>query len=687
MEKKRIENTSSTSDKYSQNGIANTNYKLFVFKSNLFKDQSLRIVNNADKKPYFASSDIAKVLLYKNLDSMAKIFVKTNDKFQYKDAQFYNSALGLGIQPNAIFINLQGVNDVLLRTKSKNAKSLKKWLISEILPCFEEFYAEDDENDEGSEETKESNEEEEEGEGAEETKENDETKENNEINRVFKLKLSNNEISNIDVREDGYINITQLCKAGGKSFVEYNKVKQNQGYLEAISSFLRIPNTDLLDIKMSGTYAHPKVACHLAKWISSNFEEQILDFIEERESELPYIPEFKEFKLILSDGKEFSIPVRKDGYVNATLLCKASGKRIDNWMRLDSTKNLFREFSNSLRSEGVKSTDCLEGKYGGTFIHPDLAVQLAQWISPSFSLQVSRWIRELLLTGKVELGKEKSNEELENVYKEKLAEMGNQLENAKNEFKVLSKTHNSMLKRQKRTPYEIGSVVYVLSHEAFTGFYKTDYFKVGEATQKSGEDHSAFVKRLSGYNTSAPVNFKVNFLIYVEENQLLEQNILTGFRKNLNPCNKEWIKSVDFKTLTEYIITMCNMLNIEYKIVVNDPVVQNTESSSIQVEEIEEVDEINVNEVEDNIEEIEENVEQERKKINGKYECVTCHEYNVSEKKAKNCVSCARLLSRKVKERPTLEQLLDDVRRMSIVDIGKKYGVSDNCIRKWIRNQ
>ena len=667
MEKKRIENTSSTSDKYSQNGIVNTNYNIFVFKSNLFKDQSLRIVNNVDKKPYFASSDIAKVLLYKNLDSMAKIFVKTNDKFQYKDAPFYNSALGLGIQPNAIFINLQGVNDVLLRTKSKNAKSLKKWLISEILPCFEEFYAEDDE---GAEETKECD-----GEGAEETKESDgegSEEETKQSNKVFKLKLSNNVISDIDVREDGYINITQLCKAGGKSFVEYNKVKQNQGYLEAISSFLRIPNTELIDIKLSGTYAHPKVACHLAKWISSDIEEQVLDFIE-RKNESPHIPEFRDFKLILSDGKEFSIPVRKDGYVNATLLCKASGKRIDNWMRLDSTKNLFREFSNSLRSEGVKSTDCLEGKYGGTFIHPDLAVQLAQWLSPSFSLQVSRWIRELLLTGKVELGNEKSNEELENVYKEKLAEMGNQLENAKNEFKVLSKTHNSMLKRQKRTPYEIGSVVYVLSHEAFTGFYKTDYFKVGEATQKSGEDHSAFVKRLSGYNTSAPVDFKVNFLIYVEENQLLEQNILTGFRKNLNPCNKEWIKSVDFKTLTDYIITMCNMLNIDYKIVVNDPVVQNTVESCNQVEEI-------------NDNEVEENSDEERKKINGKYECATCHEFNISEKKATNCVSCARLLSRKVKERPSLEQLLDDVGRMNIVDIGKKYGVSDNCIRKWIRN-
>lgn len=41
-------------------------------------------------------------------------------------------------------------------------------------------------------------------------------------------------------------------------------------------------------------------------------------------------------------------------------------------------------------------------------------------------------------------------------------------------------------------------------------------------------------------------------------------------------------------------------------------------------------------------------------------------------------------LHRKV-ERPTYEQLLDDIRQMSMVQVGKKYGVSDNAIRKWIR--
>ena len=143
-----MENTSTTNGKYSQNGIVSTNYNLFVFKSILFRDQILRIVNNVDKKPYFLSSDVSKILLYKNLDSMAKMLVKDNDKFQYKETAFYSSATGLGIQPNTVFINLQGFNDVLLRTKSKNAKSLKKWLLSEILPCFDEFYTEESESEE-----------------------------------------------------------------------------------------------------------------------------------------------------------------------------------------------------------------------------------------------------------------------------------------------------------------------------------------------------------------------------------------------------------------------------------------------------------------------------------------------------------------------------------------------------------
>jgi hypothetical protein len=50
----------------------------------------------------------------------------------------------------------------------------------------------------------------------------------------------------------------------------------------------------------------------------------------------------------------------------------------------------------------------------GTYIHPDLQVIFGIWISDDFALQVSRWIRELLVTGKVELGDEKTITELQN---------------------------------------------------------------------------------------------------------------------------------------------------------------------------------------------------------------------------------------------------------------------------------
>ena len=36
-------------------------------------------------------------------------------------------------------------------------------------------------------------------------------------------------------------------------------------------------------------------------------------------------------------------------------------------------------------------------------------------------------------------------------------------------------------------------------------------------------------------------------------------------------------------------------------------------------------------------------------------------------------------------ERPSYEQLMEDVRTMSMLAVGRKYGVTDNAVRKWIR--
>lgn len=53
---------------------------------------------------------------------------------------------------------------------------------------------------------------------------------------------------------------------------------------------------------------------------------------------------------------------------------------------------------------------------------------------------------------------------------------------------------------------------------------------------------------------------------------------------------------------------------------------------------------------------------------------------------SKRCSSCSRLFSRKV-SRPSLEELQKDLSNSTYAAVGKKYGVSDNTIRKWIKAQ
>jgi hypothetical protein len=91
-----------------------------------------------------------------------------------------------------------------------------------------------------------------------------------------------------------------------------------------------------------------------------------------------------------------------DGYINLNQMADATGKRIDNWLKNQSTKDLIAEFevdrsSNSRNDQLALITSDTKVEFGGgTWAHPDIAIQFAQWCSPSFALQVSRWVREWL---------------------------------------------------------------------------------------------------------------------------------------------------------------------------------------------------------------------------------------------------------------------------------------------------
>lgn len=61
-----------------------------------------------------------------------------------------------------------------------------------------------------------------------------------------------------------------------------------------------------------------------------------------------------------------------------------------------------------------------------------------------------------------------------------------------------------------------------------------------------------------------------------------------------------------------------------------------------------------------------------------------CECGTLKDRGALSCRECYCKSMRKV-ARPNKEQLMEDIKTMSMVKVGKKYGVSDNAVRKWVK--
>ena len=84
-----------------------------------------------------------------------------------------------------------------------------------------------------------------------------------------------------------------------------------------------------------------------------------------------------------------------DGYVNATAMCKANGKQWNDYWRTDRATTYLEALG---AETGIPvSTLCLSLKGGarqGTWVHPQVAVELARWISAPFAVWMDSWFLE-----------------------------------------------------------------------------------------------------------------------------------------------------------------------------------------------------------------------------------------------------------------------------------------------------
>lgn len=137
-------------------------------------------------------------------------------------------------------------------------------------------------------------------------------------------------------------------------------------------------------------------------------------------------------------GVDVSFLVRKDVWVNATEMANGSGKRPVDWLRLPSTKEFLAALGNVRKSHIlvqddtnetsgksrilVQDEDALEngenindsvkseilvrtvrGVHGGTWMHEDVAIEFARWLSPEFSVWCNMIIKKLFQEGHIDI--------------------------------------------------------------------------------------------------------------------------------------------------------------------------------------------------------------------------------------------------------------------------------------------
>ncbi|AVT13660.1 KilA-N domain-containing protein [Paracidovorax avenae] len=90
-----------------------------------------------------------------------------------------------------------------------------------------------------------------------------------------------------------------------------------------------------------------------------------------------------------------------DGYINATALCLVAGKRWHNYVRNETTGQFLRALEGKTRisvSLLIQQLTSAEGVHC-TWVHPKVAIHLAQWLSADFAVQVSEWVYDWMNSG------------------------------------------------------------------------------------------------------------------------------------------------------------------------------------------------------------------------------------------------------------------------------------------------
>lgn len=100
------------------------------------------------------------------------------------------------------------------------------------------------------------------------------------------------------------------------------------------------------------------------------------------------------------NGTEITFQHGANVMVNATEMAKSFGKRTPDWLRTEQTQEFIEELS-KVRKCVLADLVVVRngGNNPGTWMHEDVAMEFARWLSPKFAIWCNDRIKELLTQG------------------------------------------------------------------------------------------------------------------------------------------------------------------------------------------------------------------------------------------------------------------------------------------------
>lgn len=244
----------------------------------------------------------------------------------------------------------------------------------------------------------------------------------------------------------------------------------------------------------------------------------------------------------------------KDNYINAIQLCNAGNLNFNDWINSHYINELIIELEKELNISRLDLFDInkfnLKTLERESWIHPNLAIQLAHWISPIFGFHVSKWIRSLVKDENISIDLKL----LQNKEKE--------LELRDKKLKLLESKY---LKKQKREEIPENNVIYMLTTKDNK---KNGIYIIGKTINLKN--------RLSTYNKTAEHEVVYYKDCKTEENMnLIEMNLLYKLKKYKEKANRDRFILPPEKDISFFI----DIMNESVKYIDNNELIDNKNKS------------------------------------------------------------------------------------------------------------